>query len=100
VSRTALADRVKKAQSPFSITESRKNALTLYREKALIAWIVSDWNLQPTAKLIEAWANQALARANAERQQVGKNWVYYFFIPPSKVSLAPVKQNLKESKSI
>jgi transposase-like protein len=103
VSRTTLADRVKKAQSPFSITESRKNALTLYQEKALIAWIVKmcDWNLPPTAKLIEAWANQALARANAERQQVGKNSVCYFILRlPKHLSLAPVKQNLKESKRI
>jgi hypothetical protein len=98
VSRTTLKDRVKKAQTPFSTTESRKNALTSYQEKAFVSWIskMCDWNLPPTAKPIEAWANQALARADADRQQVGKNWAYYFISRlPKHLSLDPVKQNLK-----
>jgi transposase-like protein len=102
VSRTTLSTRVKKARSPFTTPESAKNALTAYQEKALTAWIANmrDWNLPPTAKMIEAWANQTLARAGKDRQ-VGKNWAYRFISRlPEHLCLAPVKQNLKEAKRI
>ena len=37
VSRTTLSDRVKKAITPTTPTESRRNALTSYQERALVA---------------------------------------------------------------
>jgi transposase-like protein len=54
VSRTTLADRIKKAKTPTTPTTPLKNALSLYQEKALTNWIVQmyKWNLPPTAGLI------------------------------------------------
>ena len=77
VSRTTLSDRVKKARSPTKPAKSLKNALEPYQEKALTDWIVQmcSWNLPPTAQLIEAWANQALARTGHDNQ-VSKMWAY------------------------
>ena len=62
VSRTTLADRVKKAKLPPTPTTPLKNALSPHQEKALTNWIVRMycWNLPPTAGVIQAWANRAL----------------------------------------
>ena len=102
VSRTTLTDRVKKARSPTTPTESRKYALAGYQEKALTTWIAKmcSWNLPPTAGLIEAWANRALARAGKDGQ-VSKMWAYRFIKRlPKDLNLRPLMQKTKESKRI
>jgi hypothetical protein len=103
VSRTTLSDRVKKARSPITPTKSLKNVLQPHQEKALINWIVQmhSWNLPPTAGVIQAWANRALARAGQPDRQVGKNWAYRFQARlPKHLNLAPVRQKTKELKRI
>ena len=40
VSRTSLSSRVKKAKTPTTPTQSGRNALLPYQEKALVNWIV------------------------------------------------------------
>jgi hypothetical protein len=103
VSRTSLNSRVKIARSPFTPTKSLKNALQLYQEKALVDWIVKmySWHLPPTAGVIQAWANRAIARAGEPERQVSKMWAYRFEARLLKyLNLAPVKQKTKESRRI
>lgn len=98
VSRTTLNDRVKKAKSPITPTKSLKNLLEPHQEKALVNWIVQmhNWNLPPTASVVGAWANRALARAGQPDRQVGKNWPYAFMKRlPKDLGLGPVKQKTK-----
>jgi carboxylesterase type B len=60
-----------------------------------------DWNLPPTAKVIEAWANRALARAGKPDHQVSRMWAYRFIERLLEhLSLALVKQKTKELKRI
>ncbi|KAI3092914.1 hypothetical protein CBS147333_10169 [Penicillium roqueforti] len=84
VSRETLSKRVKKAKSPPIPKDSQRNALRAYQEKALINWIAKmrDWNLPPTASVIQAWANRFIERL------------------PEHLSLAPVKQKTKELRRI
>ncbi|KAJ5151516.1 transposase [Penicillium canariense] len=79
VSRTTLSDRVKKAKAPTTPTESMKNALTSYQERALVAWI----------------------QQMCKDRQVGKMWAYRFMARiPAHLNLAPVKQKTKELRRI
>jgi hypothetical protein len=62
---------------------------------------MKNWNLPPTAAIIEAWANQALARAGSPDKQVSKMWAYRFESRvPAHLGLAPVKQKTKELRRI
>jgi hypothetical protein len=60
---------------PLHLPNCWKIALEPYQEKALASWKVQmhNWNLPPTAGIIQAWANRALARARQNRQ-VSKMW--------------------------
>jgi hypothetical protein len=103
VSRETLSKRVKKAKSPPIPQDSQRNALRAFQEKALINWIAKmrDWNLPPTAAVIEAWANRAIARAGEPERHVSKMWAYRFIARlPAHLSLAPVKQKTKELRRI
>jgi DDE superfamily endonuclease/Tc5 transposase DNA-binding domain len=103
VTYSTLAARVKKAKSPIAPKESNRSALQSYQERALIKWIakMQSWNLPPTAGVIQAWANCALARSGQPSKQVGKMWAYRFIKRlPDHLNLAPVKQKTKESKRI
>jgi hypothetical protein len=102
VSYTTLRDRLKKPRTPAILTPSKKNLLQPYQEKALISWIIQmrNWNLPPTASIIQAWANQALARAGSEKR-ASKMWPYRFESRvPVHLGLAPVKQKTKELRRI
>ena len=60
-----------------------------------------SWNLPPTAGLIQAWANHAIARTGQPDRQVSKMWAYRFEARlPEHLNLAPVTQKTKESKRI
>jgi hypothetical protein len=60
-----------------------------------------NWNLPPTASLIQAWANQAVARAGHPEKQVSKMWAYRFESRvPAHLGLAPVTQKTKELRRI
>lgn len=62
---------------------------------------MKNWNLPPTASIIEAWANQALARAGHPEKRVSKMWPYRFEARiPAHLGLAPVRQKTKELKYI
>jgi hypothetical protein len=103
VSCTTLRSRLKKAKLPATPTISKKNVLQPYQEKALINWIIQmrNWNLPPTASIIGAWANQALARAGYPDKRVSKMWPYRFEARvPAHLGLAPVRQKTKELKRI
>jgi hypothetical protein len=103
VTYSTLAARVKKAKSPIAPKESNRSTLQSYQEKALIKWIakMQSWNLPPTAGVIQAWANRALARSGQPSKQGGKMWAYRFIKRlPDHLNLAPVKQKTKESKRI
>jgi hypothetical protein len=103
VSRETLAKRVKKAKSPIVYKESDRYTLRVHQGKALINWTekMQSWNLPPTAAIIQAWANRALARSGQPGKQVGKMWAYRFIKRlPDHLNLAPVKQKTKESKRI
>jgi hypothetical protein len=61
----------------------------------------AEWNLPPTASIIEAWANQAIARAGHPEKRVSKMWPYRFEARvPAHLGLAPVKQKTKELRRI
>lgn len=103
VSYTTLRTRLQKVKSPTTPTMSNKNLLQPYQEKALINWIIQmrNWNLPPTASVIAAWANQALARAGHPEKRVSKMWPYRFEARiPAHLGLAPVRQNTKELRRI
>jgi hypothetical protein len=103
VSCSTLKTRLQKAKAPTTPTISNKNLLKPWQEEALINWIVQmrKWNLPPTASVIAAWANQALARAGHPDKKVSKMWPYRFESRvPAHLGLAPVKQKTKESKRI
>jgi len=103
VSCTTLRSRLKKAKTPTTPTLTKKNLLQPYQEKALINWIVQmrNWNLPPTPAIIEAWANQALARAGYPNKRVSKMWPYRFEKRvPKHLNLAPVTQKTKELRRI
>ena len=62
---------------------------------------MKNWNLPLTASIIEAWANQALARAGYPEKRVSKMWPYQFKARiPAHLGLAPVRQKIKELKCI
>jgi hypothetical protein len=100
VPRETLRDRVKKGIQAKSSIKPVNKVLDIAQEEALIRWVVqlNDWNMPPTPRLIEAWANRSLARAS-KPNRVSKMWVYRFIkrLPPD---LGLVKQRTKESKRI
>jgi hypothetical protein len=102
VSYTTLRDRVKKPKTPATPTTSKKNLLKPYQEKALINWVLQmrNWHLPPTPLIIQAWANQALAREGSEKR-ASKMWPYRFEARVSvDLGLAPVRQKTKEYRRI
>ena len=99
VPRRTLANRVQNGQ----ISPPVNRALDTAQEEALIRWIcqLNDWNMPPTPRLVEAWANRSLQRAGKPTQKVSKMWVYRFIKRlPSDLQLGPMKQRTKESKRI
>jgi hypothetical protein len=97
-----LYNRVKKGMPARACSIPVNRALDRAQEEALVRWIcqLNDWNMPPTPRLIEAWANRSLARAS-KPGRVSKMWVYRFIkrLPPD-LQLGPVKQRTKESKRI
>ena len=102
VSRTNLRIRVKKAKPHITRTKPHRNTLQPHQEKTLTNSIVQmyGWNLPPTAGLIQAQENRALARTSQDRQ-VNKMWAYRFQARlPKHINLAPVRQKTKELRGI
>lgn len=102
VVRRTLENRVKKGIPARTTTTPINRALDSSQEEALVRWIcqLNDWNMPPTPKLIEAWANRSLAYAG-KSNRVSKMWVYRFIKRlPQDLQLGPVKQRTKESKRI
>ena len=103
VSQRILYDRVKKGATARSARKPVNKVLDCAQEEALTRWIVqlNNWNMPPTPRLIEAWANRSLTRAGKPEQKVSKMWVYRFIKRLlADLSLGLVKQRTKESKRI
>ena len=103
VPRMTLSDRVKKDTQARTNRKPVNKALEGYQEEALIRWIVRmrDWNMPVTPRLLQEWANRALARAGKLERQVSEMWAYRFEKRlPGHLKLGSVKQKTKESKRI
>jgi hypothetical protein len=103
VNRRNLQNRVKKGMQARTARKPVNKILDRAQEEALTRWIsqLNDWNMPPTPKLIEAWANRSLAYTGKPEQKVSKMWVYRFIKRlPRDLQLGPVKQRTKESKRI
>jgi hypothetical protein len=103
VSCSTLKTRLQKQKHQLHQPRQVKNLLQPWQEEALIQWIIQmrKWNLPPSASVIAAWANQALARAGHPDKKVSKMWPYRFESRvPAHLGLAPVKQRTKESRRI
>jgi hypothetical protein len=102
VPRQTLYNRVKKGIPARACSTPVNRALDRAQEEALVHWIcqLNNWNMPPTPRLIEAWANRSLARAG-KPDQISKMWVYCFIkcLLPD-LQLGPVKQCMKESRCI
>ncbi|KAJ5895126.1 transposase [Penicillium taxi] len=99
VSRHTLSNRLKKGATARSQRNPANKALDNVQEEALVRWIdqLHNWNMPPTPKLIQAWANRSLRGAS----HVGLSWVYRFIKRlPEELQLALKKQYTKESKRI
>jgi hypothetical protein len=103
VPRRTLQDRVKIASRARTARKPVNKMLGEYQEEALVRWVafMRDINMPVTPKLLESWANRALARAGRPNEHVSKMWAYRFEKRlPKHLNLGPVRQKTKESKRI